>query len=119
MLNVVSAIEALLKVCLNIDEVLVPRAKTLSSRIFPIASRLSMKSLQEEIDDFQKENRKDINHTYMVEGQSGYYTLGMYDKKGKTHIHDVSTSPKFTKRKGVGSGTLKACRYAWLIVKWQ
>lgn len=84
-----------------------------------MAQRLSMKSLQEEINDFEKENKKDINHSYRIGGESGYYTLQMYNKTGTTKISDVSTSPKFTKRKGVGSGTLKACRYAWLIVKYQ
>jgi hypothetical protein len=82
-------------------------------------SRLSMKSLQAEIDAFEKENAADLLHTYYVGGQSGYYTMEKYSKDGKTKLSDVSTSPQFTKRKGVASGSLNACRFAWLISKWR
>jgi hypothetical protein len=77
-----------------------------------------MKALKEEIEAFEKVNKGNILHTYKVGGQSGYYTLEKYNLKG-AKLEDVSTSPKFTKRKGVASGTLQACRYAWLISQWR
>lgn len=46
--------------------------------------RLTMVSLQEKIDKFQEENKSDIKHHYAVNGSNGYYTLGKYDKKGKS-----------------------------------